>query len=207
MAELEQKIIALETQIQDAKKPTADIPPQSEPITPPADKPQEPKQCSSEEEMAIFMLDYIINNPKSKAQDIVKAWIESKKGKAEPPKEEPAYPLPKPAEPKPAEEPKPTEPKPSEPSKYPYPEKMNEVMDKLSSIVDKLTKLSAEEELKMSIKSRDDQILALQTQIKSFSQSEKKDDIVQKTVQSTSEIDLEKDGPIRIERGTVYFKD
>jgi HK97 family phage prohead protease len=185
MAELERKINALETLIQESKKA-------SEPLSE-----EDPKI----EDMAIFMLDYIIRNPKSSSQDIAKAWIKTKKA---------------PKEKKPVEEPMPEEPMPEEPippeEEKPIPlpfSKMNETIDKLSAIVDKLTKLSAEEELKMSIKSRDDQILALQTQIKTLSKPEERkvDEGLPKTIQPVEQHELEKDNPIRIEHGTVYFKE
>jgi len=188
--ELEKKINVLETQIQEAQKP------KKEPITPPPATPpaeeKKPAQYSAEEDMAIFMLDYIINNPKAKAQDIVKAWIESKKGKAEPPKKEPE------------EEPKPSEPKPSEPSQYPYPEKMGEVVDKLSAIVDKLTKFSAEEELKLSIKARDDQINALKGQVEVINKAKVEPKTIQEEKIST---ELEKDTSYTFRRGEFYKSD
>jgi HK97 family phage prohead protease len=209
IAELANRITELEKLILEAKKPIEDKPieepipcneakpPVEEPITPPpVEKPIEPPvapeenkppQWSAEEEMAIFMLDYIVNNPKSKAQDIVKAWIESKRKTQEPVK---------------AEVPKPVD------NSYPYPEKMGEVVDKLSAIVEKLTKLSAEDELKLAIKSRDDQIIALQTQIKTIPSTDRKlEEGKPKTLQDPKTSKLDEEGPIQVEHGNVYFNE
>jgi hypothetical protein len=89
---------------------------------------------------------------------------------------------------------------------YAIPEKLNEAVEKLSAIADKLTKLSAEDELKLAIKSRDDVILALQTQIKTLSKPEPiVDEGKPKTIQeSTTEEKAE--SSFRVERGTVYFE-
>ena len=62
------------------------------PPFPPEEEEKPAEEKPEEEDMAIFMLDYIVKNPKSSAQDIAKAWIKGKR-KAVETKAEPA-PLP-----------------------------------------------------------------------------------------------------------------
>jgi len=204
-SEIERRINALETLINETKISEEEIPPEDK------STPEENANLKNVEDLALFMLDYIINNPKSSAQDIAKAWIESKKlppaKKPEEEEEEEEAPPEKPKEDKPKEDE--NYPNPKEPSKYPYPEKMSEAIGNLNAVVDRLTKLADKDELKLAIKARDDQINALELQIKTLSKSNliTEDKGEPKTVKADEEVTLEKDNPIKIERGSVYFKE
>jgi HK97 family phage prohead protease len=158
--------------VQDPNKP-----PQEQP----QDKPPEKPAWSSEEDMAMFMLDYIIKNPKSSAQDVAKAWMKMK-GKTR--EIQNAVP-----EPVPTQEPL-----------------MESLMKKVDTLSEKLSKLDYTEELKSSLKVRDDAIQALEKKIEIITKSkepEKKQEQEIKTVQSNKEPVLEKDEPIHIKDGIV----
>jgi len=111
--------------------------------------------------------------------------------------------------------------KPDEEEK-PFPNKsFDEILEKLSSIADKLSKVAEDDELKLAVKARDDQIEALNLKIKKLSKDEEdkeeekeeepekvEDKGKPKTLQADTEnIELEQDNPIKVERGIVYYKE
>jgi len=170
--------------VQEVKAP--EVPPVPPiPVEQPTDVPIEEEP--EEEDMAIFMLDYIVKNPKSSAQDIAKAWIKSKRKAAEVMK--------------------------AEPSPIPQEPLMESLMKKVDSITDQLSKLDYSEELKTSLKARDDAIQALEKKIEIISKSKepevkvaevvKKEEPQSKTVQTPTEPVLEPENAISVENGIV----
>jgi len=160
------------------------------PPFPPVEQPEAPPEEEKPEEMdmAIFMLDYIIRNPKSTAQDIAKAWMKkSQKAKL------------------------------SAPETVPTPElkpdlTMDSLMKKVDTLSEKISKLDYTEELKSSLKVRDDAIQALEKKIEIINKSkepEKKQEPVSevkqeiKTIQATTEPVLEIEPAIRVSNGIV----
>jgi len=90
--------------------------------------------------------------------------------------------------------------------------KLAEKVENLSKTIDKLTQKSKEDELKLAIKARDDQIIALKTKIETFEkpteeETELKEKGDPKTIQDPIEEPLE-DNPIKVSgRGEVYYDD
>jgi len=175
-----EKAVEASPVVQEVKAPEAPPVPPVPPVAPEG-KPQE-------EDMAIFMLDYIIKNPKSSAQDIAKAWIKSK----QPPKEKPPE--------QPVQEP------PVNPEEQPPQWSMDSLMKQNEVIIEKLSKLDHSEELKVSLKSRDDAISALEKKVEVLTKSkepEKKVEPEIKTVQVPQEPKLEVEGLVSIRNGEV----
>jgi HK97 family phage prohead protease len=156
--------------------------PEKPPFPPiPVEQPQGPPPAEEkppeEEDMAIFMLDYIIRNPKSTAQDIAKAWMKMKQKAKEVPIQAPVQ----------------------------QEAIMDSLMKKVDTLSEKLSKLDYTEELKSSLKVRDDAIQALEKKIEIITKSkepEKKPDEI-KTVQAAKEPVMEKEELIHISNGTV----
>ena len=201
LASLERQILALETRIQqEAEKPMPPIPPVPPVEQPPAEKPAEPEakpeekkpqEWSYEENMAIFMLGYIINNPKSSAQDIAKAWIEEKnKSKA------------KPLEEKPEDKPIP----PIPPAAPPYPDEQKKGMEELKkAILSLVADKKREEEFNLALKSRDDLISSLKKKVEIVTKGEIQPP---KTVQTPqTEVTTVEESSLVVSDGNVYFKD
>jgi len=162
---------------------------------PPEEEEKPTEEKPEEEDMAIFMLDYIVKNPKSSAQDIAKAWIKSKR-KAVEAKAEPA-------------------PLPQEPL-------MESLMKKVDTLSEKLSKLDYAEELKGSLKARDDAIQALEKKVELLTKAkepeikteekpkvteEKKVESEMKTLQVPKEPEMILESPITIKDGVVTSSD
>jgi len=192
LANIERMVAALEEILRAKEEPEEEAPPEDMPPEDEEIPPEEEEEMSEETpeevpevDMATFMLEFIMANPKASAQDIAKAWIDKKKGN----------------------EPKEEEQELSEESTTK--KSFSEILDKLSCIADKLSEKEKMEEIKLSIKARDDQIDALNKKIEILTKSEDTEEKGEpKTVQDESNnTPLEKDNPIRVERGIVYYKE
>ena len=169
--------------IQEIKK-APEVPPFPPVEQPTEDQPVPPEEKPVEEDMAIFMLDYIIKNPKSTSQDIARAWMKMRqKNKLSAP--EPEI--------KTIQEPT-----------------MESLMKKVDTLSEKISKLDYTEELKSSLKVRDDAIQALEKKIEIITKSKESEKKVEsevkqeiKTVQATIEPVLEKDPTIFVSNGIV----
>jgi hypothetical protein len=166
--------------------PPVEQPPGEQPVNP-EEKPPEKPAWSDEEDMAMFMLDYIIKNPKSTGQDVAKAWMKMKQKTRE---IQNAIPVPVPTQ---------------EPL-------MESLMKKVDTLSEKLSKLDYTEELKSSLKVRDDAIQALEKKIEIITKSKEPEKKVEpvpevkqeiKTVQSNTEPVMEIEPAIRVSNGTV----
>ena len=105
-----------------------------------------------------------------------------------------------------------------DPTNYPN---LSEVFDKLTSAVETLNKkldgeqeLSENEELKLAVKSRDDQIEALKKKVEILNKSEEtpdEEEVAEPKTLNKSEKDVEKkliaDNPIKIRDGEVYYEE
>ena len=189
----EKSEIPIETEQKQEKKPVDEEKPEEEEEEEKKPFTKEKSEIPIEEDMAVFMLDYIIKNPKASANDIAGEWIKSKKA---------------------AEE------------KLANPQDM--LMDAFSKfskdIGERLTKLEQAEELKQSLKARDDTIQALEKKIEILNKSketEKKEEPIKKeeapvkkeetkkpepeikTIQKAQEPVLEEDKPFYIRDGVI----
>ena len=163
--------------------------PEKSPI-PPVEQPQglpPEEEKPQEEDMAIFMLYYIIKNPKSSAHDIAKARMKMKQKTKE---VQNAIPAPIPQE-------------------APL---MESLMKKVDTLSEKLSKLDYTEELKSSLKVRDDAIQALEKKIEIITKSKEPEKKVEpvpevkqeiKTVQATTEPVMEVEPAIHVSNGIV----
>ena len=162
--------------------PPVEQPTGEQPVTPPEEEKPE------EMDMAVFMLDYIIRNPKSTAQDIAKAWMKkSQKSKSFTATEQVPVPVVSPQDPV-----------------------MESLMKKVDTLSEKISKLDYTEELKSSLKVRDDAIQALEKKIEIITKSKEPEKKVEpevkqeiKTVQATIEPVMEKEELIHISNGIV----
>jgi HK97 family phage prohead protease len=162
--------------------PPVEQPTGEQPVTPPEEEKPE------EMDMAVFMLDYIIRNPKSTAQDIAKAWMKkSQKSKSFTATEQVPVPVVSPQDPV-----------------------MESLMKKVDTLSEKISKLDYTEELKSSLKVRDDAIQALEKKIEIINKSKEPEKKVEpevkqeiKTVQAITEPVMEIEPAIRVSNGTV----
>jgi len=99
------------------------------------------------------------------------------------------------------------EPEEEEDMPLPFKKSFDEIIEKLSSIAEKLSTNVESEDLKLSIKARDDQIKALEKKVEVLVKSEE-EDVKPQTIQDESDnVSLEKDSPIKVHRGLVYYKE
>jgi len=96
----------------------------------------------------------------------------------------------------------------SEDESYSFPKKaFDEVIEKLSAIADKLSANEKDEDLKLAIKSRDDQIEALKKQLESKPELPKIEEKGEPKTKVVEEEEFELEGDIKVEKGMVYFND
>ena len=196
LEKLEKSIESLIKPIEKApeKPPMEPVPPAPEaPPAPPEDKKPE-EQWPAEESMAVFMLDYIIKHPKSTAQDIAKAWIKSKQ-----PKEEVA------AKPQDLPDIPKEEPCKMEPLAFADKKSVEDISKKVDGLVEKF---SNTEELKLSVKARDDKISELEKKLESTipkveAKIEQPKEVQSKTIQVPQEPKMEIENPITVKDGII----